>query len=166
MSGYVKGVGVSVATSVTSFSWYSVWKRSLAPRGVFLKSDSYSREYGTFARLLGRYVRGEGIISLVEAIRCRIISLPARNLNLDKRGSLQAGHFADVVIFDPTEVRDHATFEEPHQFSTGVMDVFAKGARVVKDGEQTGATPSKVVRGPGWSRPNRQSTPKSAASLD
>ncbi len=93
-------------------------------------------------------------------------SLPARNLNLDRRGSLQPGHFADVVIFDPRKIRDHATFDKPQLFSTGVMHVFVNGVQVLKDREHTGATPGKVVGGPGWSRRDRQSTPKSTASLD
>ncbi|MFQ5463176.1 MAG: amidohydrolase family protein [Phycisphaerae bacterium] len=124
---------------------------SLAPRGVFLKSNPHPRAYGTFARLLGRYVRDEGIISLEEAIR-RITLLPARNLSLDRRGLLEPGYSADVVIFDPQTIRDHATFEEPHQYATGMAHVFVNGVQVLKDGEHTGAMPGRVVRGPGWSK--------------
>jgi N-acyl-D-amino-acid deacylase len=122
---------------------------SLAPEGVFLKSNPHPRAYGTFARLLGKYVRDEKVIPLQEAIR-RLTALPASNLKLQRRGKLQAGHYADVVVFDPAAIRDHATFEKPHQYSTGVQHVFVNGVQVLKDGEHTGATPGRVVRGPGW----------------
>ena len=122
---------------------------SLAPDGVFLKSNPHPRAYGNFARLLGRYVRDEKVISLEEAIR-RLTSLPAGNLKLDRRGSLKAGHFADVVVFDPATIQDHATFDKPHQYSTGVKHVFVNGVQVLKDGEHTGATPGRFVRGPGY----------------
>jgi N-acyl-D-amino-acid deacylase len=120
-----------------------------APEGVFLRSNVHPRAYGTFARLLGRYVREEGIIPLEEAVR-RLTSLPAGNLRLERRGLLRPGHFADVVVFDPDSVTDHATFERPHQYSTGVLHVFVNGVQVLRDGEPTGATPGRVVRGPGW----------------
>jgi N-acyl-D-amino-acid deacylase len=122
---------------------------SLAPEGVFLKSNPHPRAYGTFARLLGKYVRDEKVIPLEEAIR-RLTSLPATNLKLQKRGALKAGHFADVVVFDPATIQDHATFEKPHQYSTGVKHVFVNGVQVLKDGEHTNATPGRFVRGPGW----------------
>jgi len=94
-------------------------------------------------------VRDEMIVPLETAIH-RLTALPAENLKLDKRGTLKAGYFADVVIFDPAKILDHATFEKPHQFSTGVRDVFVNGVQVLKEGEHTGATPGMVVRGPGW----------------
>jgi N-acyl-D-amino-acid deacylase len=122
---------------------------SLAPEGAFLGSNPHPRGYGNFARLLGRYVREEGIISVEEAVR-RLTSLPAENLKIRRRGALRTGHFADVVVFDPETIRDHATFEEPHQYATGVVHVFVNGMQVLRDGEHTGALPGRVVRGPGW----------------
>ncbi len=122
---------------------------SLAPEGVFLKSNPHPRAYGTFARLLGKYVREEGVISLEEAVR-RLTSLPAGNLKIERRGALLPGNFADVVVFDPDEIIDHATFAEPHQYATGVVHVFVNGTQVLADGEHTGATPGRVVRGPGF----------------
>ena len=124
---------------------------SLAPEGVFLKSNPHPRAYGTFARVLGKYVRDEKIIPLEEAIR-RMTSLPAGNLKIGKHGMLKEGYFADVVIFDPEKVQDHATFEKPHQYSTGVAHVFVNGVQVLRDGEHTGARPGRVVRGPGWKK--------------
>ncbi len=126
---------------------------ALAPEGVFLKSNPHPRAYGTFARVLGRYVREQKVIPLEEAIR-RMTSLPAENLKLDRRGRLQVGYFADVVIFDPAKIRDHATYERPHQYATGVIHVFVNGVQVLKDGEHTGAKPGRVVRGPGYKRAN------------
>jgi N-acyl-D-amino-acid deacylase len=122
---------------------------SLAPEGVFLKSNPHPRAYGSFARLLGKYVRDERLIPLTEAVR-RLTSLPAENLRIRQRGSLQAGHFADVVVFDPGRVQDHATYDKPHQYATGMVHVFVNGVQVLKDGEHTGAKPGRVVRGPGW----------------
>lgn len=122
---------------------------SLAPEGVFLKSNPHPRAYGNFARLLGRYVRDEKILPLEEAIR-RLTTLPATNLKLDKRGALKVGHYADVVVFDAKTIQDHATFDKPHQYSTGMKHVFVNGVQVLKNGEHTGATPGRVVRGPGY----------------
>lgn len=122
---------------------------SLAPEGPFLKSNPHPRAYGNFARLLGKYARDEKIITLEQAIR-RLTSLPAENLKIDQRGALREGYFADVVVFDPQKIQDHATFENPHQYSTGVAHVFVNGTQVLKNGEHTGATPGRVVRGPGW----------------
>lgn len=122
---------------------------SLAPEGVFLNSNPHPRAYGTFARLLGKYVRDEQVIPLEEAIR-RLTTLPAENLKLRRRGALKPGYHADVVIFDPGAVQDHATFDAPHQYSTGVRDVFVNGVQVLRNGEHTGALPGRVVRGPGW----------------
>ncbi|MGD2215681.1 MAG: D-aminoacylase [Gemmatimonadales bacterium] len=122
---------------------------SLAPEGVFIESNPHPRAYGTFARLLGKYVREEGVVSLEEAVR-RLTSLPASNLKIERRGSLAAGYFADVVVFDPQTIIDHATFAEPHQYASGVLHVFVNGTQVLDAGEHTGATPGRVVRGPGW----------------
>ena len=110
---------------------------SMAPEGAFLKSNPHPRAYGNFARLLGKYVREEKVISLQEAIR-RLTSLPAGNLGLDRRGSLNKGYFADVVIFDPNTIADKATFEKPHQFAVGMRDVFVNGVQMLKDGNHTG----------------------------
>lgn len=120
-----------------------------APEGVFLQSNPHPRAYGNFARLLGKYVRDEQVIPLEVAIH-RLTALPAANLRLRRRGALQPGYYADVVVFDPTTIQDHATFEQPHQYATGVKYVFVNGVRVLRDGEHTGATPGRVVRGPGW----------------
>jgi len=122
---------------------------SLAPEGVFLKSKPHPRAYGSFARVLGRYVRDEQLIPMEEAIR-KLAALPSQNLRLDRRGQLKQGFFADVVVFDPYAIQDHATFVEPHQYATGMLHVFVNGKQVLKDGEHTGATPGRVVRGPGW----------------
>ena len=126
---------------------------SYAPEGVFLKSNPHPRAYGNFARLLGKYARDEKLISLAEAVR-RLTSLPAANLKIPKRGFLRPGYFADLVVFDPARVEDPATYASPHRYSTGVVDVFVNGVQVLKDGEHTGATPGRVIRGPGW-KPHR-----------
>ena len=123
---------------------------SMSPTGVFLGSNPHPRAYGNFARLLGKYVRDEGVIPLEEAVR-RLTSFPADNLRLRRRGSLAPGFMADVVVFDPATIQDHATFEDPHRYSTGVSHVWVNGVQVLSDGEHTGATPGRVVRGPGWS---------------
>jgi N-acyl-D-amino-acid deacylase len=122
---------------------------SQAPEGVFLKSSTHPRAYGNFARLLGHYVRDEKAATLPDAIR-RLTSLPATNLSLRQRGWLKPGFYADVVVFDPARIQDHATFEKPKQLATGVDDVFINGVQVLKDGKHTGAKPGRVVRGPGW----------------
>jgi N-acyl-D-amino-acid deacylase len=122
---------------------------SPATEGVFLKSSTHPRAYGNFSRLLGKYVRDEKVIPLEEAIR-KLTSLPASNLKIKKRGQLAPGYFADLAIFDPAKIQDHATFEKPHQYSTGMVHVFVNGKQVLQDGEHTGATPGRVVRGPGW----------------
>jgi N-acyl-D-amino-acid deacylase len=121
---------------------------SMAPEGAFLKSSTHPRAYGNFARLLGKYVRDEKVITLQEAVR-RLTGLPATNLGLDHRGFLKPGMFADVVVFDPATIADRATFENPHQYSVGVNHVFVNGAQVLKDGEHTGAKPGKALWGPG-----------------
>jgi N-acyl-D-amino-acid deacylase len=125
---------------------------SMAPEGVFVKTSTHPRAYGNFARLLGKYVRDEHVIPLEDAVR-KLTSLPADTLHITERGRLKAGYFADVVAFDPSTIADHATYEKPHQYSTGVRHVWVNGTQVLKDGEHTGATPGRVVRGPGWKRP-------------
>lgn len=122
---------------------------SIAPEPPFTNSQPHPRAYGSFARLLGKYVREEKIISLQDAIH-RMSGLPAANLKLDRRGTLASGNFADVVIFDPETIQDLATFEEPHQLATGMKHVFVNGQQVLKNGEHTGATPGRFVKGPGW----------------
>jgi N-acyl-D-aspartate/D-glutamate deacylase len=121
---------------------------SQAPEGVFLKSNPHPRAYGNFARVLGKYVRDEKLILLAEAVR-RMSGLPATNLGLDHRGFLKEGMFADVVVFDPATIADHATFAQPHQYATGVKAVFVNGTQVLKDGEHTGAKPGRALWGPG-----------------
>jgi N-acyl-D-amino-acid deacylase len=121
-----------------------------ATEGVFLLSNNHPRAFGTFARVLGKYSRDEGVISLEEAVR-RMTSFPAANIQIRDRGQLTPGYFADVVVFDPETVADHATFPEPHQYATGVEQVFVNGVQVLRNGEHTSAMPGRVVRGPGWS---------------
>jgi N-acyl-D-amino-acid deacylase len=120
-----------------------------APEGVFLLSSPHPRAYGSFARFLGHYVRDQRVTTLQDAIR-RITRLPAENFRLRDRGCLASGCHADIVVFDPATIRDHATFERPHQLATGVRHVFVNGVQVLSDGEHTGAKPGQVVRGPGW----------------
>ncbi len=131
--------------------WVSIGsdEGSYAPEGVFLKSNPHPRAYGAFARVLGRYVREQKVIPLEEAVR-RLTSLPAENLKLDRRGRLKAGSFADVVVFDPARVADHATYDRPHQYATGVETVLVNGAIVLDRGEHTGTKPGRALRGPGW----------------
>ena len=121
---------------------------SLAPEGVFLKSGTHPRAYGNFARLLGKYVRDEQVLPLTEAIR-RLTSLPASNLRLRQRGLLKPGFFADVVVFDAATIQDHATYAQPHQLATGMVHVLVNGQAVIRDRQHTGATPGRVVYGPG-----------------
>src|SRR5438093_5694638 len=115
-----------------------------APEGVFLKSNPHPRAYGTFARVLGHYVRDEGLIPLEEAIR-RLTSFPATNLRLDRRGRLAHGRFADVVVFDTAKIADNATYADPHRYANGVIDVFVNGVQVLRRGEHTGARPGRVL---------------------
>jgi N-acyl-D-amino-acid deacylase len=119
-----------------------------APEGVFLKSMPHPRAYGNFARLLGKYVREEKLLSLEEAIS-RLTSFPATNLKLFLRGYLRDGFFADVVVFDPKTIVDRATYERPHQYAVGMKHVFVNGVQVLKDGEHTGAKPGRALWGPG-----------------
>jgi len=136
----------------TALPWMSFGSDAEAavPEGVFLKSSTHPRAYGNFARLLGKYVRDEKTTTLADAIH-RLTWLPATNLKLRGRGVLRPGYYADVVVFDPATIQDHATFEKPQQLATGVDSVFVNGTQVVKDGKHTGAKPGRVVRGPGWS---------------
>ncbi len=122
---------------------------SIAPEEPFTSSQPHPRAYGSFARLLGKYVREEKIITFEEAIH-KMTGLPASNLKLDKRGLLAPDYFADVVVFDPGIISDQATFEVPHQLATGVVHVFVNGDQVLNDGQHTGATPGRFVKGPGW----------------
>ena len=122
---------------------------SPAAEGMFLKYKDHPRAYGNFSRLLGKYVRDEKVISLEEAVR-KLTSLPATNLKIQKHGSLTPGYYADLAIFDPAIIQDHATFENPHQYSTGMVHVFVNGTQVLENGEHTGAKPGRIVRGPGW----------------
>lgn len=123
--------------------------QSMAAEGVFLKSSTHPRAYGNFSRLLGKYVRDEKVISLEEAIY-KLTTQPATNLKIKKRGALTQGHYADVVLFNPEEIQDQATFEKPHQYATGMVHVFVNGTQVLKEGEHTGAFPGRVVHGPGY----------------
>ncbi len=124
---------------------------SQAAEGDFLKSGAHPRTYGNFARLLGRYVRDEKLISLEQAVY-RLTTLPATNLGIKDRGALKPGYYADVVVFDPAKVADLSTFEKPHQYSVGMRDVFVNGVAVLQNGEHSGATPGRAVRGAGWNR--------------
>ncbi|MCP4898989.1 MAG: D-aminoacylase [bacterium] len=140
-----------VLRKVIALPWVSFCSdaASLAPEGVFLKSSTHPRAYGSFARLLGKYVRDEQLLPLEEAIR-KLAALPAENLGIERRGKLKQDYYADVVVFDPRTIQDHATFTEPHQYATGMKHVFVNGVQVLAEGEHTGALPGKVVRGPGW----------------
>jgi N-acyl-D-amino-acid deacylase len=131
-------------------SWVSFGsdEASQAPEGTFLKSNCHPRAYGDFARVLGKYVREEKVLTLADAIR-KLSGQPATNLGLDHRGFVQEGMFADVVVFDPATIADRATFEKPHQYAVGVKHVFVNGVQVLKDGEHTGAKPGRALWGPG-----------------
>ena len=124
---------------------------SQAPEGVFLKSSTHPRAYGNFARVLGKFARDDRALTLQEAVR-RLAALPAGNLGLKDRGTLKAGNFADLAIFDPATIRDNATFAKPQRYATGMRHVYVNGVQVLRDGEHTGATPGRFVRGPGWNR--------------
>lgn len=139
-----------------ALSWVSFGSdaESLAPEGMFLKSNPHPRAYGNVARLLGKYVREEKVIPLEEAIR-RLTSLPVKNLKIKDRGALAKDYYADIVVFDPAKIADHATFDKPHQYSTGMVHVFVNGKQVLNNGEHTGAKPGMVVRGPGWKQGNK-----------
>jgi N-acyl-D-amino-acid deacylase len=121
---------------------------SMAPEPPFTRSSAHPRAYGNFARVLGKYVREDKVITLADAVR-KLSGLPAANLELEGRGLLKGGMFADVVVFDPATIADRATFENPHQYAVGVKHVFVNGVQVLKDGEHTGATPGRALWGPG-----------------
>lgn len=125
---------------------------SMAPEGVFLLSNPHPRAYGNFSRLLGKYVRDEQVISLPEAIR-RLTSFPAANLRIRDRGTLKEGYFADIAIFDPATIGDRATFAKPHQYSVGMSYVIVNGVPVLMNGDHTGATPGRFIKGPGYIEP-------------
>ena len=120
-----------------------------ATEGVFMKSSTHPRAYGNFARLLGKYVRDEQVIPMEEAIY-KLTKLSADKLKIKKRGLLAPGYFADVVVFDPDNIKDNATFEEPHQYAEGVVHVFVNGVQVLMDGQHTDARPGRFVKGPGY----------------
>lgn len=122
---------------------------AMAAEGLFLNTSQHPRSYGNFARLLGRYVRDEKTLPLEEAVR-KLTSLPAATLGIADRGSLKAGHFADLVVFDPATVQDRATFEQPHQYATGISQVWVNGVQVVANGNHTGARPGRIARGRAW----------------
>ncbi len=126
---------------------------SMAPEGVFLRSSTHPRAYGNFSRLLGRYVRDEKLIPLEEAVR-RLSGFPAANLGLDRRGLVEPGFYADIVVFDPSAIADVATYEKPHQYSVGMRQVFVNGTAVLKDGEHTGALPGRALRRQRGMRPS------------
>jgi N-acyl-D-amino-acid deacylase len=123
--------------------------RSMTTEGLFLNNSTHPRAYGNVARLLGHYVREEQVIPLEEAIH-KLSGLPATNLGIRERGFLRTGYKADIVVFDPATIEDHATYDDPHQYATGVTEVLVNGTLVLGDGEHTGALPGQVVRGPGW----------------
>jgi N-acyl-D-amino-acid deacylase len=123
--------------------------QSMSAEGQFLERSTHPRAYGNFARVLGKYTRDENVLTLPEAIH-KLTKLPATNLQIRERGELTEGYFADIVIFDPQTIQDHATYEQPHQYATGVIHVLVNGVQVLENGEHTGATPGQVVRGPGW----------------
>jgi len=123
---------------------------SYVPEGVFLKWQPHPRAYGNFARFLGHYVRDESVDTLPNAVR-RLSGLPADNFKLRERGYLKTGYYADVVVFDPGKIEDHATYDNPREFSTGVSEVVVNGVEIVRDGKHTGAKPGRFVTGPGFS---------------
>ena len=142
-----------IVRRVVALPWvsFNTDEASVAPEGVFLENNPHPRAYGSLTRVLSKYVREEQVISLQEAIR-KLAALPAQNLKIERRGEIKAGFYADVVVFDPNTIQDHATFVEPHQYSTGMLHVFVNGVQVLKDGEHTGATPGRMVHGPGWTK--------------
>ena len=126
---------------------------SYASEGFFLKSNPHPRAYGNFSRVIGKYCRDEKLITLQDAVR-KLSKLPATNLKLTKRGELKVGNYADILIFDPARINDHATYDKPHQYATGMIDVFVNGVLVLQDGEHTDAKPGRFVKGPGYKTPD------------
>jgi N-acyl-D-amino-acid deacylase len=135
----------------TALPWMSFGSdaEGQAPEGPFLLSSTHPRAYGNFVRVLGKYARDEKRLTLAEAVR-KLSAQPAHNLGLRDRGLLKPGFFADVVVFDPATVQDHATYEKPQQFATGVSHVVVNGQLALADGEATAARPGRAVRGRGW----------------
>jgi N-acyl-D-amino-acid deacylase len=142
-----------IVRQVVALPWvsFNTDEASVAPEGVFLESNPHPRAYGSLTRVLSKYVREEQALTLPEAIR-KLAALPAQTLKIERRGELKEGYYADVVVFDPDTIQDHATFVEPHQYSTGMHHVFVNGVQVIKDGEHTGATPGRAVYGPGLTK--------------
>lgn len=130
---------------------YGSDEASYTNEGVFLKSNAHPRAYGNFARVLGKYCRDEKLLTVQDAVR-KLSNLPAKHLKLVKRGELKTGNYADIVIFNPATIQDHATFDKPHQYATGVTDVFVNGVQVLQNDEHTGATPGRFVKGPGYAK--------------
>jgi N-acyl-D-amino-acid deacylase len=128
---------------------------TFAAEGDVLNRRMHPRAWGNFARLLGKYVRDRELIPLEEAIY-RLTGLPAENLGLTKRGLLETGYHADIVIFNPHTITDHATFEEPHQYATGVEHVFVNGVQVLENGTHTGEMPGRFVKGPGYYKTDKR----------
>ena len=155
--GFTRGIsfGMNEADIVLALQqpWVSIDNdyEGVSPDGALAKDYVHPRAYGTFPRILRRYVREEKKLSLEEAIR-KFSSLPAQRLRLGDRGMLKLGLWADVVIFDPEKVRDQATFEQPHQLSEGMDYVLVNGVAVIDQGKMTGALAGKVLRGPAWKR--------------
>jgi N-acyl-D-amino-acid deacylase len=118
---------------------------SMAPEGNFIKQSAHPRAYGNFTRVIGRYSRDEKVIPLEKAIQ-KLSKVAATNLHIQKRGELKVGNYADVLVFDPAKVQDHASYEKPHQYSTGMIDIWVNGKQVLKDGEHTNAKPGRFVR--------------------
>ena len=141
-----ENVGREVALPWVSFDSD---EQAPAPEGVFLKSNPHPRAYGNFARVLAKYVREERVLGLAQAIH-KLAALPAATLSLSDRGLLKTGDFADIVVFDPNTIQDHATYERPHQLASGVDDVWVNGVRALSHGEATGAASGRAVRGRAW----------------
>ncbi len=139
-----------VVRKMTALPWVSFCSDApaFATEGEFLKNSTHPRAYGSFARLLAKYVREEGMLSIAEAVR-KLAALPAQNLSLEHRGQLAPGYFADIAIFDPEKIQDHAVWDDPHHYATGMIHVLVNGDLVLKDGEPTGAKPGRFVKGPG-----------------
>lgn len=140
-----------VVRRMTAVPWVSFCTDApaVAAEGSFLETSVHPRAYGSFARLIARYVREEQVLSLEEAVR-KLSALPAANLSLDSRGRLESGYFADVVIFDAETFRDHADYDDPHHYATGMKYVLVNGDVVLENGEPTDARPGRFVKGPGW----------------
>ena len=143
MSSIILTVFVIFATTLSSDAG------AVANEGAFIEKSLHPRAYGNFARVIGKYVRDEKALSMKEAIR-RLTSLPAKNTGIQNRGSIEIDNYADIIVFDPIEINDKATFEKPHQYAVGMKHVFVNGIQVLNDGNHTGAMPGKIVRGPGW----------------